>query len=116
MGSHLLWSDEQALIQDIAREFPGIVKLTSIGKSFEGRDIDMLTLAVGSKSAEETAARSSMLFTGAHHPREAVSVQMPFYILFKALHGLIHGDDFWTQQLRTNTFHFIPVVNIDGYH
>lgn len=55
-----------------------------------------------------------MLFNGAHHPREAVSIQMTFYILFKMLHGYRHGQQFETSILESTTLYFIPMVNVDG--
>ena len=55
-----------------------------------------------------------MLFTGAHHPREAVSIQMPLYILFKMLHGYLQDETFEKSVLENSTLYFIPMVNVDG--
>lgn len=39
---HLLLSDVNLLMQSIAHDFPEFAKMYSIGKSFEGRDINVL--------------------------------------------------------------------------
>lgn len=45
--NHLLLSDVNALMQSIAHDFPDIAKTYSIGKSFEGRDINVIELTKG---------------------------------------------------------------------
>ena len=40
----LLYSDIQRLIQSMQSEFPEIIKLSSIGKTYQGRDITLVTL------------------------------------------------------------------------
>ena len=110
---HLLYDDVVKLIEELATEFPEIVKVGSIGKTYEGRDIPLVTLELGPKPHSE---RSSMLFTGAHHAREAVSIQMPFYIISRMLHSALHGDQLYLDLLSNHTFYFIPVVNMDGVH
>ena len=42
--NHILLSDANSLMQQIKEEFPDIVKIESIGKSWEGRDINMLEI------------------------------------------------------------------------
>jgi len=39
---------------------------------------------------------------------------MPFYIIFKLLHGVIHNDDYYVDLLKDNTFYFVPMLNVDG--
>jgi hypothetical protein len=42
--NHLLLTDSNHLMQKLAQEFPQYAKVSSIGKSFEGRDIMMLEI------------------------------------------------------------------------
>ena len=42
--SHLLYDEVMKLVREIKASFPKIIKLESIGKSFQGRDIWMLKL------------------------------------------------------------------------
>ena len=43
---HLLLSDSNALIQSLAHDFPDLVTVSSIGKSFQGRDINVVELSM----------------------------------------------------------------------
>lgn len=85
--------------------------MTSFGKTFEGRDIPLLRLQSGSKP---TGDRPAILITGAHHSREAVSIQMPFFIIYKFLHGLLHNDAHYVDLLEKTTIFVVPMVNVDG--
>lgn len=89
LGNHYSYHDTLVAIEMLKKEFPEHIKVTSFGKSYEGRDIPLLRLQAGTKAVEE---RPAILITGAHHAREAVSIQMPFYIMYKFLHGVIHND------------------------
>ena len=71
LGNHYSYHDSLIAIDMLRREFPDHVKVSSFGKSFEGRDIPLLKLEAGTKPTEE---RPAMLITGAHHSREAVSI------------------------------------------
>lgn len=71
----------------------------------------MIKLEAGKKPTSE---RPAMLFTGAHHAREAVSIQMPFYIIFKFLHGVIHNDQYYIDLLENVTLYIVPILNVDG--
>lgn len=55
-----------------------------------------------------------MLITGAHHAREGVSIQMPFYIIFKFLHGALHKDQYYIDLLENNTLYIVPMFNVDS--
>ena len=39
---------------------------------------------------------------------------MPFYIIFKLLHGVIHHDEYYIDMLQDNTIYFVPILNVDG--
>ena len=44
--NHLLLSDVNNLMEKVARDFPDIAKMTSIGKSYQGRDINAIEIDV----------------------------------------------------------------------
>ena len=97
---HLLYDEVMKLIREIKASFPRIIKLESIGKSYEGRDIWLLKLEAHrflernglAVNTQDKGDRKAILMTGAHHARELVSVQMPLYMLLDLLHGLVHQD------------------------
>ena len=111
LGNHYSYHDSLIVIDQLKNEFPEIVTVSSFGRSYEGRDIPLLTLSMGH---HDPNSKPAMLVTGAHHAREAVSIQMPFYIIFKLLHGVIHNDDYYIDLLENNTFYIVPIFNVDG--
>jgi hypothetical protein len=50
--NHLLLTDTNKLMQKITDEYPKYAKMTSIGKSFEGRDINMLEITAPDSASE----------------------------------------------------------------
>ena len=122
---HLLYDEVMDLIKDAARSFPDIVKLESIGKSYEGRDIIMIKIDATKKlkhvlklkeSAEAQHTPKSILLTGAHHSRELVSVQMPLYSMLELLHGYANHDKETLEILARSKVFVIPILNVDGSH
>jgi alkylhydroperoxidase/carboxymuconolactone decarboxylase family protein YurZ len=47
--SHLLLSDIESMMDKMAEEFPDMIKVSSIGKTWEGRDIRVLELDARNK-------------------------------------------------------------------
>lgn len=67
--NHLLLTDVNALMEKMSKDFPDIVKMNSIGKSFQGREINCLEIDMPS----ETKNKPAILLTGATHARELIS-------------------------------------------
>lgn len=122
--NHLLYDEVMQLIYEIKATFPKIIKLESIGKTHEGRNIWMIKLDAHrhlerkgmSINTQDDDERKAILLTGAHHARELVSTQMPLYSLLDLLHGLVHEDHEKLILLQRNKFFFIPMVNTDGVY
>ena len=135
--NHLLLSDLNNLVSRVVKEFPEIVRLETIGTTWQQRPIQMLVLdarayaaeqqrqAVSNKEAlaqEEGEKKSEsqteektdgkkdndddlllvqledgeapgVLMTGAHHPRELITVQMVMFELLKLIQaGIVNQD------------------------
>lgn len=110
--NHLMLTDVNKLIMRIAREYPDIVSLSSIGTTWQGRPIYMLT--VDAKGENKVVNKPAILLTGAHHAREFMSTQMPLYSLLKMIHGATHNDERYKNMLTQNKYYIVPVVNVDG--
>ena len=65
-------------IKAVAARHPNLVRLFSIGKSYQGRRI---WAAEVSDHAGTDEAEPEVLFDGLHHAREHLSAEMPIYIL-----------------------------------
>ena len=71
LGNHYSYHDSLVVIEQLRKEFPEYIKVSSFGKTYEGRDIPLIKLQSGPKATED---RPALLVTGAHHAREAVSI------------------------------------------
>jgi carboxypeptidase T len=86
--------------------------VTSVGKSFEKRDL--LAIKIGKGSDHK------ILFTGCHHAREWVSVEVPYLVAEYLIHN--YTDSPKTPQekrlhhlLQNREIWFVPMVNPDGH-
>lgn len=104
---HLLLSDVNNLMLSIAHDFPEIAKTYSIGKSFEGRDINVIEMTMSSEKKTVSLAQVSdekpvnegkpaILMTGATHARELISINLNVFQMLKLLRlGAIEKDEKW---------------------
>lgn len=72
--NHLLLSDQTTLMNQMAKEFPDYAQVESIGKSYEGRDINLLSITAPNK-----ADKPALFMTGATHARELITSSVNMY-------------------------------------
>ena len=94
-----------------AKEFPRLVRVESIGQSYEGRDIPLATVTnVDTGPHEEKPA---VLVHAQIHAMEFTATTAALHLLDRLLHG--YGDDERvTLALDTRAFYVVPRVNPDG--
>lgn len=92
--------------------FPAFTEITSIGKSYEGRDI--WAFRVGERSADEKGPRKTILITGGLHGREWISTSTTSYLLWSMV-SAFGKDQMVTKLLQHFDIVFVPVLNPDGY-
>ena len=92
-------------------EFPGLCQVESIGKSYEGREIPLVTVTnLQTGPADEKPA---VLVHAQIHAMEFTGTTAALHLLDRLLHG--HGEDERvTHALDTRTFYVVPRVNPDG--
>ena len=92
-------------------EHPNLIRLQSIGKTWEGRPIMMVTLSQDVAYADEKPA---VLYTGTIHAREWIGIELATafvrYIIsnYKSDPRLLHA-------LTRNTLYMVPCLNPDGF-
>jgi len=89
---------------------PGLAKLTSLGRSLEGRSLYALKVSANAGLSEPEA---QVLFLGCHHAREWISVEVPFllakylldnYLTDERVRSIVDHSEVWV----------VPLLNPDG--
>jgi hypothetical protein len=99
------------MMKGYASAYPEWVKLESIGKSIEGRDIWLLTVTNPRTGAPDT--KPAMYVDGNTHANEVQGTEASLYTLNFLLNNYGKLDRI-TELLDRATFYFVPVVNPDG--
>ncbi|KAA0201552.1 hypothetical protein HAZT_HAZT005447 [Hyalella azteca] len=96
-------------MMDLASNNPARVQLTSIGKSFEGRDIWMVHVSPdGSRiSDSDSASPGSVWIEGGLHAREWISPSSTLHLLHERVTACDSQCDL--------DYYFVPIANPDGY-
>ena len=93
--------------------FPSIARVTSIGVSFEGRDIPALRVGVPWASSSNRP-RKTLVLTGGMHAREWISTTTVNYVAWSFITS--YGRTPLVTKLLDNfDIVFIPVMNPDGF-
>jgi murein tripeptide amidase MpaA len=99
------------LLKEYAREYPDLIRLESIGKSHEGRDVWLVT-ATSFKSGID-AEKPAFWVDGNIHASEVTASAAALYLI----HSLVtkyKTDPNITRALDTRVFYIVPRVNPDG--
>ena len=110
-GLYHTYAELQAELPALAARFPGLAKVSVVGKSVEQRDILGIKI---SDNVDAEEAEPSVLFVGGHHAREWISVDVPFLLAEYLLENyqsnvrvksLVDNGEIW----------IIPLLNPDGH-
>jgi len=91
-------------------EYPNIVDLFSIGKSWENRDIYCIRLT----NESLTDPKPKVFFVGYHHAREPISAELPLYFVVHAATGYGVNATI-TRMLDFSEIYVIVALNVDGF-
>lgn len=110
--THFYQFDEMSsLLKGFADAHPGLSELSSAGKSYEGRDIWVLTITSQATGPADT--KPAMYLDGNIHAGEVTGCNVCLYTIHYLLtsYGV---DDHVTRLLDTTTFYVLPRVQPDG--
>jgi murein tripeptide amidase MpaA len=99
------------LLKAYAKEYPDLIRLQSIGKSYEGRDVWLVT-ATNFKSGED-ADKPALWVDANLHASEVTGSAAALYLIH-ALVTRYKKDADLTRALDTRAFYICPRVNPDG--
>src|SRR6266498_5894302 len=99
------------LLKAYAKEYPNLIRLESIGKSHEGREVWLIT-ATNSKSGEDTE-KPAFWVDGNIHASEVTASAAALYLI-DSLIKRYPKDANVQRALDTRAFYIVPRVNPDG--
>ena len=109
-GPYITYAEMQAKIADWAKAHRELIQVSSLGKTFEGRDIPLVRL---SAAPADSASVPEVLLLSGIHPRE----QQPQIGIAALVDELITGyskDAALTKLLKERVIWIVPVFNVDG--
>ncbi|KEO73102.1 M14 family metallopeptidase [Anditalea andensis] len=99
------------IMQKIAKAHPDLAKLESIGKSFEGREIYLLTIS--DMKNGDASRKPAMYIDGNIHSNEIQGSEFSLYTAWYLTE--MHKDlDFIKELLADKTFYIVPTINPDA--
>lgn len=87
------------------------MKAERIGKT--QNNLPLIAYFLNNSDKDERDSKSMILFTGAHHARELVTVNMIIKILLENMHALVHSKE--EKYLKENILVFLPIINLDSH-
>jgi murein tripeptide amidase MpaA len=105
---YLRYAELTDTLHQLAAQFPHLMELRSIGKSFEGRDIWCAVVTSGGDDREKPA----LWIDGNIHASELSASSACLHILVRLLHGQAEPELAYI--LKTRTLYVVPRVNPDG--
>ncbi|MGI6620739.1 MAG: M14 family zinc carboxypeptidase [Bacillota bacterium] len=109
---YLLYAEIKQYLENVAAAYPELCSLSSIGKSYEGRDIWLLTVTAGCTA--EAPHEKPAIYVDANIHAGEVTASMAALYLIDYLLGNFGIDDRVTRLLERVTFYVLPRVNPDG--
>jgi len=105
------YAELTASLQTLAKQNPNLVQLSSLGKTYEGRELWMVRL---SAKAPGTAGLPASMLLGGHHAREHVAIDVPLRILQYLVQEYTNQNPRVVSMLTSVEVFVIPMVNPDG--
>ncbi|CAH2093050.1 unnamed protein product [Euphydryas editha] len=110
-GHRMTWKqyhrleDIHGFMDYLAKTYPKIVSVNTIGKSYEGRDLKVLRISDGKPT------NKAVFIDGGFHAREWISPATVTYIINQIAENFDEESD----DIKNIDWYMLPVVNPDGY-
>lgn len=111
LDSYLRYAELTRLLQDYAAAHPQLLQLSSLGRSYEGREIWLATIT--HRGSGDAAAKPALWVDANIHSAELVSSMAALHLIDRLLNGYGSDADI-TRCLETRAFYICPRVNPDG--
>jgi murein tripeptide amidase MpaA len=109
--TYLRYGELTRALHDLAEDYPGLCKVESIGKSYEGREIWLAELTNAETGPAET--KPAFWVDGNTHAGEVTGSMAALYLIEHLLE--MHGSkDLPTRLLDEQAFYVLPRLSPDG--
>lgn len=98
-------------LKECVKKHPDIIKIESIGKTWEERDIMLATISLNVENAD---LKPAMLFTGTVHAREWIGNELAVSFIDYLLLNYSSNPKV-LRTLTKNTLYIVPCLNPDGF-
>ncbi len=108
---YISYDETVAFLKDAQKKYPDFIKVESIGKSYEQRDIYLATLSFDVKNAD---TKPALLYTGTIHAREWIGIELAVAFI----KNYLQDKDFDPRLeaiFKTTTMYIVPCLNPDGF-
>ena len=99
------------ILQKIVKAYPGLARLESIGKSFEGRDL--WCIAITDYSKGDAAKKPGMYIDGNIHSNEVQGSEFSLYTAWYLTENF-NDNNFIKELLADKIFYIVPTINPDA--
>ncbi len=101
-----------AWLDQLAAANPGLVSVETYGRSYEGRDLLLVTVTDSATGTHDS--KPAHWIDASIHAVELTATVAACRLLQRLVDGHRSGDETITRALRTRTFYVVPRVNPDG--
>ena len=98
-------------LEKSSQDYPDLIKVESIGDTWEGRPIMLATISLDVKNAHKKPA---MLYTGTIHAREWIGIELANTFI-KYIIDNYQFNPKLLEALTRNTLYIVPCLNPDGF-
>ncbi|XP_029111423.1 carboxypeptidase D isoform X3 [Scleropages formosus] len=108
------YEELSARLHFLARKYPHVANLSSVGRSVEGRELWVMRITENPGAAAELPGKPKFKYVGNMHGDETVSRQVLVYLAEHLLDR--YGEDARvTRLVRTTDIYIMPSMNPDGF-
>lgn len=98
-------------LEECVSKYPDLIKIESIGKTWEDRDIMLATISLNVANAD---LKPAMLFTGTIHAREWIGNELAVSFIDYLLSNYSSNPKI-LKTMTQNTLYIVPCLNPDGF-
>ena len=98
-------------LKECMRNHPNLIKIKSIGKTHENRDIMLATVTL---NVENSSLKPALLFTGTIHAREWIGNELAVAFIDYILNNYDKNPKIF-ETITKNTLYIVPCLNPDGF-